>query len=45
MDIERENYKRNIKSFIKCKKEYKIERRREEIRANGIIRLKKATRP
>lgn len=41
MELERENYKKNVKELLRCRKEYYLERRREEIRANGIKRLKK----
>ena len=30
-----------MKELLRCKKEYRIEKQREEIRANGIKRLKK----
>ena len=39
--LEQQNYKRNMRELIRCKKEYTLEKRREEIRANGIRRMKK----
>lgn len=30
-----------MKELMRCKKEYRIEKQREEIRANGIKRMKK----
>jgi hypothetical protein len=30
-----------MKELLRCKKEYRIEKQREEIRANGIKRMKK----
>jgi hypothetical protein len=39
--LERENYRRNVKELLRCKKEYRIEKQREEIRANGIKRNRK----
>lgn len=41
ISLERENYKRNVKELVRCKKEYRIEKQREEIRANGIKRHRK----
>ena len=41
INLEREKYKKNMKELLRCKKEYRIEKQREEIRANGIKRLKK----
>lgn len=41
--LERENYKRNIKELLRCKKDYRLEKQREEIRANGIKRSKRTS--
>jgi hypothetical protein len=41
IELERDRYKRNIKDLVKCKKEFYLESRREEIRANGIKRFKR----
>jgi hypothetical protein len=41
INLEREKYKRNMKELLRCKKEYRLEKQREEIRANGIKRMKK----
>ena len=41
LSMERANYQRNVKELLRCKKEYRLEKQREEIRANGIKRMKK----
>ena len=40
IDLEQERYKRTVKELTRIKKEFYLERTREEIRANGIKRVK-----
>lgn len=43
--MEHDNYKKNMKEFTLCKKAFRIEKQREEIRANGIKRVKRLAPP
>lgn len=41
LNVERDTFRRNVRSYLKCVQDYRNERKREEVRANGIKRLKR----
>jgi hypothetical protein len=43
LNVARETYRRNVKSYLRCVRDYRNETKREEVRANGIKRFKRST--